>query len=477
MTLMTVIQQLGIWGRQHATLVLMALGTLAALALIVQCWRRGSAPGATSHGSARWATLRDIRKAGLCAAHGVLLGKMGRHRIRSDAGHVLVCGSTGTGKDLTIHFPTTRTWPDSMLIVDVKDGGENYIQCRSARPGLVYRFAPTLPGSHRLNLLAHIDPQSPAAFRDVSILTESFLAPRLRGVRPSDSGEYFRKQASSALRAVTLHCLQTMPRCAFPRVLATMATAKPLLQAMCQNATPYIRATGERLRDMERQAEKQFAGIWDTALGALDIFNDPVVAAVTQTSDFALTDLQHGAYPMTLYLGANAPTEVTYLAPLFRAILQSALHQLMMRTGYQRELLWLLNEFPTLGYMEMTEQACATVRSHGMRFLFAIQDLGQLWETYGQETPIWGNCRVKAFLGTSNDHTAKRLSELLGPETVASAGTSTQGTFGRRTHSQHDAGRPLLTPAEVLGLSVHEVILRVDDCPHPLRIQKCWEGN
>ena len=362
-----------------------------------------------------------------------------------------------------------------MIVVDVKDGGENYQQCCVDRPGTVYRFAPTLPGSHRLNLLAHIDAETPEAFREVAILAESFLAPRQRGVRPSDSGEYFRQQAASALRDVTLHSLHTLAQPSFPAVLAHMAVPKPLLAAMRQSPTPCIRATGERLYDMMQHAERQFAGIWDTAVGALDLFKDPVIARCSTASDFALTALQRGEYPVTLYLGANAPTELTYLAPLFRAVLQSTLHQLMTTAGERRELLWLLNEFPTLGYMPVLEQALAVARSYQMRFLLVVQDLGQLWQVFGQETPLWGNCGVKLFHGPSNDLTAKRMSEMLGPETVASAGHSTQGLWGNRTRSQHDAGRPLLTPAEVLGLPTDTAIVWADGCPHPILVTKCWE--
>jgi type IV secretion system protein VirD4 len=474
MPLLTLVNHLGTWGQTHRWWLLVAMVTLCLVLLLGATGRRRTA--ATTHGSAQWATRQDMRQAGLLGNTGVFLGRQGRARLWSGRGHVLLCAPTGGGKDLTVNFPTTRAWPHSMLIVDVKDRGENYEQCRQYRPGVVWRFAPTLQDSCRLNLLAHIAPHAPDAFRECAILAESLLAPRARGVHASDSGEYFRHQAAGALRDVTLHVLQTRPQASFPMVLAQMAEVKPLLAAMAQSNCAPVRQTGQHLGAMQRQSERQFLSIWDTAMGGLDVFKDPVIARCTTTSDFALTDLQGAAYPVTLYLGAQSPTELLYLAPLYRAVLESGVHQLMLHQGDRRELLFLCNEFPTLGYLRLVEQTIALARSPKMRFLLVVQDLGQLWETYGQYTALWGNCGVRIFYAPTNDLTAKRMSEMLGPGTVGSAGTSAQGLWGRRTRSQHDSGRPLMTEAEVLGMSRDEAIVWVEGCPHPLLVEKCWEG-
>jgi type IV secretory pathway TraG/TraD family ATPase VirD4 len=68
--------------------------------------------------------------------------------------------------------------------------------------------------------------------------------------------------------------------------------------------------------------------------------------------------------------------------------------------------------------MDILEQAPAHARSYGIRFLIVIQDMAQLFRTYGRDTAIWGNIATKVFHGPVHDETAARMEQMLGPETV-----------------------------------------------------------
>ncbi len=112
------------------------------------------------HGSARWATTRDVRAAGLIAPRaylpqsvrrlaarigmirprvrrvGIYLG-IWRGGLRSfylrdcGPGHVLVFAPTRSGKGVGVVVPTLLTWPHSALVHDLK--GENWHLTAGAR--------------------------------------------------------------------------------------------------------------------------------------------------------------------------------------------------------------------------------------------------------------------------------------------------------------------------------------------------------
>lgn len=468
------IHYFGEWATSHSSIVLGSLGVVLGV-LLVLAWLSG--PRKTTwgtHGSARWATKREIKDAGLFADSGVILGLFRGRVLRAGRGHVLVCGPTGSGKDVGTNFPTTLRWPGSVVILDIKDGGENYHLCAAARPGVVYKFAPTMRQSHCLNVLDFVRLKTPEEYKDVSLIIESHCAPQQRHHLSTDSGQYFVRQAANALRSLTLHVLYTQPKKSMAGVLEYMSNARAVVQSMSNSPVPIVRQDGVRLADMQKRAPKQFEGIWDQAMSSLDIYRDPLVAAHTETSDFSLADLESNGAPATLYLVANAPTEMQYLYPLFRTVLQLYVHYWMERqvdAAYDETLL-LLNEFPTLGYMAPIESAISVARSYGLRFCISVQDLGQLFDVYGENTPLWGNCTVKVFHPPTNDKTAARMSRMLGPQTVTTVGESTGSGWGRHTRSTHNTARPLLTEAEVLGLPSDGEIIWAQGCGFPIYATK-----
>lgn len=472
------------WGRTHTGAMIGMAGGALTLGMLGAFMRRHQERENTSHGSSRWATLKEVKKAGMLAQDGIVLGKLHGKTLRALELHVLLCGPSGGGKDVGVNIPTTLTWPASMLIIDAKDGGENYAKCRKAREqrGPVYRFAPSLPGSHCYNLLDAVRVGTPHEFGDVMILVKDLLAPAKKDTKVSDSGAFFARRGAVVGRGILLYELYTNPpgRATLSHCSQVMHDAEACCAAMSQHPHPEISGQGKRLLTLMKDSERQFAGEWGTFQDALDIFNDPLIAQATSRSDFRLTDLQYGKRPMTLYLGAESVTDLLYLYPLFRAMLQTSYYQLTrMQTYRQRryDVLMLLNEFPQLGYMDILEQAPAHARSYGIRFLIVIQDLSQLFSTYGRDTAILGNVATKVFHGPVRDDTAERMARMLGPETVEVMSVhTTSGSMGRN-RSLAPTARPLMTEAEILGMEKEKEIIWVQGCPHPILADKIryWE--
>ena len=111
-----------------------------------------------THGSARWATEKEIRRAGLLGREGIVLGVLGRDYVRHvGEQHVALVGSTRSGKGVGVIIPTLLTWPGSVICTDVK-GGENHLVTGKYRAHFsrVFAFNPCAQDSGKLNPLAEV---------------------------------------------------------------------------------------------------------------------------------------------------------------------------------------------------------------------------------------------------------------------------------------------------------------------------------
>ena len=315
-------------------------------------------------------------------------------------------------------------------------------------------------------------------FRDVMVLLQGLLDPRQKNTSHSDSGDFWTRSGAVAGRGVLLYELHSAApgTATLTHCHALMGTPTTTLAAMQAHPHPEVQAQGKRLADLLVNAERQFEAEWGTMRLALDLFSDPAIATITSRSDFALTDLQFGSRPMTLYLGAETPEDLSYLYPLYRMLLQSTYRVLTTTPGTQRRpLTMLLNEFNELRWMDIIERAPANTRSVHIWFIMVVQDLEQLFTTYGNETPLWGNLRVKILHAPdSHDGTAKRLSQMLGKQTISVVSTTHSE---RRSRTHHATGRDLLTPDEVMGLGPEQVLVWAG-LEHPLLLRKppYWKG-
>src|SRR5260221_14049563 len=88
-------------------------------------WCAGEPKNVATYGTARWATPREVRAAGLLGPAGVVLGRFGREYLRQDGPeHVLCFAPTRSGKGVGLVVPTLLTWPASCIVHDIK--GENW---------------------------------------------------------------------------------------------------------------------------------------------------------------------------------------------------------------------------------------------------------------------------------------------------------------------------------------------------------------
>jgi type IV secretion system protein VirD4 len=233
MTAVELILALGRWGQQHPTELMVGMIAaplvLGTASLVLRQQRAAS----TTHGSARWATLRAVKRAGLLQPHGVVLGRL-RGRLLCDAseGHVLLCGPTRKRKGISTIMPTLLNWLGSAIVLDPKDG-ENYDvtarwRARVARNRIAY-FTPCRAPHACINVEDTIRLKTPQEFGDAYTIAQSLVAPE-KMAKESATSLHFRELAALTLTAAQLHVCYTQTQASLAAVWRFLTQCHDRLQ-------------------------------------------------------------------------------------------------------------------------------------------------------------------------------------------------------------------------------------------------------
>src|SRR5262249_26298744 len=124
------------------------------VAIGMSVWRARETRTIETYGSARWATPRQVKRAGLLGPDGVVLGRYRRAYLRHDGPeHVLCFAPTRSGKGVGLVVPSLLTWSGSAIVHDIK--GENW----ALTPGF---RAPAMAGCFcSIRLMRHQLPTTP----------------------------------------------------------------------------------------------------------------------------------------------------------------------------------------------------------------------------------------------------------------------------------------------------------------------------
>jgi type IV secretion system protein VirD4 len=129
----------------------------------------------------------------------------------------------------------------------------------------------------------------------------------------------------------------------------------------------------------------------------------------------------------------------------------------------------LLDEFPSLGWLEFFESALAFMAGYGLKAFLIAQSLNQLEKAYGQNNSILDNCHVRVTYAANDDRTARRISDLFGQATEKRIQKSWSGRgmfLSNRTESEQEYGRALLMPGEVTQLPADDALLLMGGSPY-----------
>ena len=457
-----------------------------AVAVVNSVVRGRQSNDATTHGSARWATGREIKRAGMTGRKGVILGThCGRYLRHHGPEHVMTFAPTRSGKGVGLVIPTLLTWEGSTVVHDIK--GENWQLTAGARSKMsrCIRFDPTDPQSARFNPLLEVR-LGEHEVRDVQNVADILVDPEGSLERRS----HWDKTAHALLVGAILHVLYAEEEKTLARVATLLSDpSRPFsdtLKAMM--ATNHIGTdeapcahpvVAQAAQELANKSPNEASGVLSTAISFLSLYRDPVVATNTSDSDFRIADLVQGEQPVSLYL-VVPPSDLSRTKPLVRLILNQVGRRLTEElpgdNSERHELLLMLDEFPALGRLDFFETALAFLAGYKVRAFLIAQSLNQVSKAYGENNAILDNCHVRVAFATNDERTARRISDALGTATELKAQRNYAGHrlapwLSHVMVSRQETARPLLTPGEVMQLPPAEQIVMVAGTP-PIRARK-----
>lgn len=483
--------------------IVMGCGGLAALLIPVgyafMRTRKASGEKNDLHGSAHWADDEEVSKTKLLPdvsnRGGVYFGTYANNKGKTaylrhkGPEHMMVFAPTRSGKGVGIVIPTLLSWDQSVLVHDIK--GENWHLTSGFRKKIlgqrVIKFDPTSLDSARFNPLSEIRQGTEFETRDVQNIATMIVDPDGRGLN-----DHWAKTGFDLLVGVILHVLYAESDKSLARV-QSLLTEPPPFTLPADGAKPKtgIQTVMERIRDtphlgdrphpVAQQSAQSFlnkapneaSGVLSTALSFLSLYKDDIVAANTRVSDFTIESLMQEK--SSLYL-VVPPSDKDRLKPLTRLIINQVTRRLTEEMGfnddgsgksrYEHRLLLLLDEFPSLGKLDIFQEALAFIAGYGLKAMLIVQDLSQLYAAYGKDESIISNCHIRIAFAPNKIETAELLSKMSGQATV----THTQRQYsGNRlavvlqhvNTNEQIVQRPLLTPDEAMRLPADDEIVFV----------------
>jgi len=420
-----------------------------------------------SHGSAQF--LTEIGR--LVGAEGLLIGRAGtalpyryagRILANPDPRHMVTVAANGAGKGVSAIVPNLLAYEGSVLAIDPKgELAAITARRREARGQQVFILDPwALTGADTasFNPLSILTDDNPDIVEDAALITDALV------FDDGGSDPYWNLEARNMLQGLILHIatdysfededrtlltlrrLITLDADAFDELLADM------------RSNPAADGAVERIANaLSAMPEKQFGSIRATARVSTDFLESPRMARVLKHSDLDLTQLKR--QPTTVYLclpAARLGTHNRWLRLMIGLALEAMERE---RARPERPVLFLMDEFATLGYMRSIENAVGQIRGFGVQLWVILQDLNQLkalyrdrWETF------LGNAGTVQFFGINDQFTAQYVSRVLGEQTIMVT-SKTYQTQSRWSVNESERGRALMTPDEIRRLPEHQQIV------------------
>jgi type IV secretory pathway TraG/TraD family ATPase VirD4 len=126
-------------------------------------------------------------------------------------------------------------------------------------------------------------------------------------------------------------------------------------------------------------------------------------------------------------------------------------------TGYRHRLLLMIDEFPSLGRLDVFAESLALVAGYGIKACLITQDLSQIHAAYGHDEAITSNCHTRVAFTPNRIETARLLCQMTGETTVRHAHRTVSSSGA--SVSEPEVARPLITPDEAMRLGGNEALI------------------
>lgn len=452
----------------------------------------------------RWLAPEEMSTDEWQARDGVLLGYCdGRVIGWNDNRHMLTIAGSRSGKGVSLIIPNLLFYTGSVFVIDPK--GENAARTAKRRgegtlggkPGLqqdVHVLDPfgesQLQDLAAFNPLRALDVKSEMIVEDVGLFAEALITHPERGER------HWTESAQALIRALILVVMSDL-RFAKRRNLITVRRLLLLTDEAIENARispasddllsgheallrilasqeefpfSYIcRGVGEQISAM---GDNERGSVLSTARTQTQWLDSPKMAKVLERSDFDLDDLKRKK--TTIYLCLPATRMATHARWLRLMILMALNMMERVKVKLEQPVLFVLDEFPVLGYVEAIEKAAGLMAGFGVKLWPIVQNVGQLKQHYAHSwETFFANAGIVTSFGVGDSETLKVLSNYLGhthiDEQTSSGASWDSANKGSPSFREDRKAAPLLADHELrLALSRKKrrlLIFNVEEYP------------
>lgn len=444
-----------------------------------------SKPRRELHGSARFANEMELRKTGFLptpvqkkklkdkfpSEPPIIIGKHKDKFLQFFGNEFVSIGApTRSGKGVSIVIPNLLTYPDSIVVLDIKMENWNLTAGFRAKYQKVFRFSPSaLDGrSHRYNPLDYIRRDELYRMSDIQNIANIFF-PANTG---NDTSDFFNGQAQRLFTGLVLYMLETPERpCTLSELVKLAEAPKPLNEWITETIDKRKKEGRELsveciqalMAYAGNPAENTRGGIDATLKTPLIIFSDPMVACATSCSDFRLDEVRKEK--QTIYIGIQ-PNELAKFSKLINVMISQFIDQNMvlpeLDKSYKYQCLLLLDEFTSLGCVEIIQKSIAYIAGYNMRLMPIFQSKSQVEDAYGRDgaRAIFSNIACQIEFTPTEQEQADEISKMLGTETVKGKSISrNRGKGGGGSISTSDQSRALMLPQELKEMEDDEQLI------------------
>lgn len=407
-------------------------------------------------------------------------------------GHITTLAPTGSGKSRYLLIPNLLRYGGSCVVFDVKAELYNATSDYRRTLGPVYKISPFDEATHAFNPLATVE-----TVDDGRALAELLLPRTAAG-----DARFYDDESINFLGAYILFIAQLV----YPehkrtldelreRTAVTTETLRADLEKLTADDMPKAIRRAARValtKSMDKglpsliQSLNQHLAVWD---------NDGLMAATANPPDFDFRGLK--TRTATVYITLPLDKLDAY-RPFAKLVLASALASMVKNPVRPAQpVLFVLDEFLTLGSFPALANALRTHRDAGVRLWYLLQDLASLKEAYPKNwETFFTQASVRTYFGTHDLIDAEYVSKQTGMTTIAYESASVSGsvtgstevdrepsaTFSQSTGVQY-AGRPVATPdgvIQMLGRENHPgerlAISRINGVPYPVpHVLAAWD--
>ena len=498
------------------------------------------------HGTARFATRKDLKKYGLLQQHGVVCGELSEARVtykidpekasltlhcknpaplvcHSGRTNTMLIAPTRAGKGVSsiistllnygvpvykwlkkklfwfikIPYKKEVTGRGSIVCFDPK--GENWAATAGYRSKFsrVIPFRPLDPDGNT----AHYNPiweipDSPSeAFSWADTIGEIFFGGDTAKAASDGATQYFSNTARDIFSAVVLHVRFSKD---IPWKEKNLAKVLHIFSSAVNEEDGKDQKQGEEgagpggamLEELIKgnhgneqlhniiveaanrskiQTPKERASTYSTVFSKISLFQDPLLAEATSTSDFSVDDFINGKNGISLYLIVPY-NHIKRISPVFRMLITFMIKKFSAGETNAHEVklkipcLFLLDEFPVLGYFPDIALNAGILAGYGVTFFIVCQALNQIIDVYGENHPFLDHCKTIILFAPGSLKDARTFSESMGNRSVlldniSSSGSKYQVGFSNISRSSQETSTSLINPDELMKLEFSRAII------------------